>query len=277
VTDDQKVALTLAAMAMAKRHEKQATRKLLVAERTTLRGVREAARGIVDRVTAEAATSPAHLRLHIRHSIPALTLALTTAIEAGRRNARDGAIVDIQEAARVDVDTPDPSSSDHAYAYAAAASLAAVWGSAVLRNVDKATKNDLSVPFAVRQTMAALEPRMRRTAVTETAVAFNEERGAASLAIAEKRASNPQGGPYRASGRAPEPEDAAPPLVRIWSAILDLKVCVSCAEMAGTAVPLGAEFPGGDPPKHPFCRCTWVAIRLWTPISDAKRMWREAA
>jgi hypothetical protein len=32
--------------------------------------------------------------------------------------------------------------------------------------------------------------------------------------------------------------------------------CDECAEFEGTTVPIDEEFPDGDPPLHPNCRCT---------------------
>lgn len=37
----------------------------------------------------------------------------------------------------------------------------------------------------------------------------------------------------------------------------DEKLCPVCSELEGESVPVNDEFPGGDPPLHPNCRCTF--------------------
>lgn len=44
-----------------------------------------------------------------------------------------------------------------------------------------------------------------------------------------------------------------------WIVTDDDKLCPECAEMDGKTVPVTEEFPEGDPPLHPNCRCT-IAI-----------------
>lgn len=44
-----------------------------------------------------------------------------------------------------------------------------------------------------------------------------------------------------------------------WIVTDDDKLCPECAEMDGQTVPIGEDFPEGDPPLHPNCRCT-IAI-----------------
>ena len=40
-----------------------------------------------------------------------------------------------------------------------------------------------------------------------------------------------------------------------WMTHIDDRTCSYCLEMAGEQVPFGQEFPDGEPPVHPHCRC----------------------
>lgn len=44
-----------------------------------------------------------------------------------------------------------------------------------------------------------------------------------------------------------------------WITTPDELTCPDCAPMDGKTVPIGDDFPEGDPPLHPNCRCT-IAI-----------------
>lgn len=46
-----------------------------------------------------------------------------------------------------------------------------------------------------------------------------------------------------------------------WITTPDELLCPDCEAMDGEQVPLGDEFPDGDPPLHPSCRCTTVIGR----------------
>lgn len=41
-----------------------------------------------------------------------------------------------------------------------------------------------------------------------------------------------------------------------WITTPDELTCPECEPMDGKTVPLQSEFPEGDPPLHPNCRCT---------------------
>ena len=51
-----------------------------------------------------------------------------------------------------------------------------------------------------------------------------------------------------------------PSAIQEWSANLDGRVCTTCSSYDGFRVPLSAEFPEGDPPLHPSCRCDVLLI-----------------
>ncbi len=44
--------------------------------------------------------------------------------------------------------------------------------------------------------------------------------------------------------------------VRVWMATEDDRLCDECEPLDETEVEMDEEFPGGDPPLHPNCRCT---------------------
>lgn len=44
--------------------------------------------------------------------------------------------------------------------------------------------------------------------------------------------------------------------VKRWSTEFDARTCDECAPLDGETVPVLSDFPWGDPPLHPNCRCT---------------------
>jgi SPP1 gp7 family putative phage head morphogenesis protein len=46
---------------------------------------------------------------------------------------------------------------------------------------------------------------------------------------------------------------------REWVIAQD-EYCEDCESMSGMVVPIGGDFPGGDPPLHPNCRCDILPI-----------------
>jgi SPP1 gp7 family putative phage head morphogenesis protein len=43
---------------------------------------------------------------------------------------------------------------------------------------------------------------------------------------------------------------------KVWITTPDELLCPICEPLDGQTVPIGDEFPDGDPPAHPNCRCT---------------------
>ena len=78
--------------------------------------------------------------------------------------------------------------------------------------------------------------RLELGAATENADAFNGAR-AATLRTAD-----------------------AADLWKEWNAALDERSCYICEGAHGTVVRLHEDFPEGEPPIHPQCRCTWLAL-----------------
>lgn len=91
-------------------------------------------------------------------------------------------------------------------------------------------------PKAAAATAAASnEAALRRIATTETLRVFEEERRRTAEEFS------------RVSGTPVEKE---------WDATMDRRTCDTCAGLHGRVVPLAQEFPSGDPPLHPNCRCS---------------------
>ncbi len=78
---------------------------------------------------------------------------------------------------------------------------------------------------------------LNRTAVTESAEAFNHGRSVAAETIPDTRVT----------------------LLKVWDALLD--ACPICLLADGTIVGIKENFPQGTPGAvHPWCRCTWQAL-----------------
>lgn len=43
--------------------------------------------------------------------------------------------------------------------------------------------------------------------------------------------------------------------MKVWIVTPDDRLCPECEAMDGETVPVDEEFDGGDPPRHPNCRC----------------------
>ena len=52
-----------------------------------------------------------------------------------------------------------------------------------------------------------------------------------------------------------------------WATGVD-EVCDDCTSLEGQVVPIGEDFPGGDPPLHPNCRCDLLPVL--TAAGDAE-------
>lgn len=272
MTDEQKVAVAAAVLAVRAR-EKRAAKKLVRAETAMLRDVRKTVATHIDHATAGAVSGDSATD-GVRRSravMAAMVASLAITIADARKTSREAGAKDVEPEAEV---REDP--TDSARAFAAASSLAAAWGAIVMvqsRRVDDETSRG-TMARLVRQTMPLMESRVRRVAATESADAFNQGRGQAIEARAAvndnalARADAPiviPGGPYRTPDVASEPPVET--RIKVWCAILDMKVCPRCADMDGRTVREDESFPGGDPPLHPFCRCTFVVVP--TPLAGA--------
>jgi len=89
---------------------------------------------------------------------------------------------------------------------------------------------------------------LRRTAVTESAEAFNDGRSRAAEEVSKTRVE----------------------LLKVWDAQLDKRTCPICELADGTIVGIKESFSIGEPGAvHPWCRCTWQALTLGERDGDA--------
>ena len=86
-----------------------------------------------------------------------------------------------------------------------------------------------------RQAETAVQTRLRVIATNEAVRAFEEERR--ELAEAYARETEARG-------------------TKRWDAANDANTCDDCSSLGGTEIDLTDEFPDGDPPLHPNCRCS---------------------
>lgn len=100
---------------------------------------------------------------------------------------------------------------------------------------------------------ARLDSRLELDAAAETTDAFNDEyeRETHALYIKHERESRLYALP-----------------LKIWDATLDLRLCATCARLAGTVRPWGFDFPA-HMPAHPRCRCRVASVILATPTTTA--------
>lgn len=88
---------------------------------------------------------------------------------------------------------------------------------------------------AAANAAASTEASLRRIATTETLRVFEQERRRTAEEFS------------RVSGT---------PFEKEWDATMDRRTCDICAGLHRRVVPLAQEFPSGDPPLHPNCRCS---------------------
>lgn len=96
-------------------------------------------------------------------------------------------------------------------------------------------ENSQSVTLLKQQATAAIDNRLRQIAAFEAVRTFEEERRDAAEQIAD------------ASEQV---------MAKRWDASLDSLTCDTCAGLDGREAELDEEFPDGDPPLHPNCRCS---------------------
>lgn len=238
--------------------------------------------------------------------MPGMITTLAAALHKGRSTARDAARDDLAPHVHEDAVEAGNTDSDAPRAYAAAAGLVSAWGATALYKVG-AWNGKRPLAAEIQDTTALMDPRLARAAATEATHAFNETRGHVMVAHADvleglpaapprpmlpelptalaaregqgRRLSvvppaPPPQGPYR--GLSPVPPPGLRP-IKVWSAMLDGRVCKQCRDMHGTAVPVRDEFPGGDPPRHPFCRCIPIFIMTSATIEEIERAYEDLA
>jgi Phage Mu protein F like protein len=294
----------------AKEREKRVARTLILAERGTLRDARDVVRAHVDHAVASLARAAGsgqsedaqrrQASAQTRAVVAGLSLGLAHSLRRKRLEARalSRSILSqhLEEDGIALGDDVGHDPHDDAAAQASASAYAAAWGAAAILAIRKWSREpDKSLPAAIAKTVPATDGRLRRIAATETAGAFNGERADAAAEahdLLEARYEEPAAPGYT-SPEQPEQLGAGPyrgmviperreRLVKIWSAILDGRTCPECRRLNGTAVYADGEFPEGDPPIHPFCRCLPVVVLSSASLDEIERAWgdweeREAA
>lgn len=144
---------------------------------------------------------------------------------------------------------PEPGDSEHdsIAAGSAASSVSSRWATAALA-ATLAWEADPSgsLAYAIRRTAAGAAPQLETVAATEVSTAFNEEHDDGLEQLSEY--------PWSAG------------VFKVWSAILDGRVCNRCYEQDGQTVPVDKPWKdGASQPMHPRCRCMEVPLYIPKP------------
>jgi hypothetical protein len=129
---------------------------------------------------------------------------------------------------------------DDVAAHAAASSWSAAWATAATALVLSEEDPSRAPLTAARARAGSLE----RIAVTETASAFNDERGRVYADLAKS--------------------SLASEYFKVWNAVLDRRTCAFCFGKDGQVRALQESF-GETPPVHPYCRCVVEVVRVPRP------------
>jgi hypothetical protein len=246
-SESEKTALVAATAALLLHRERRSLRAMVRAERTALGVLRATVGPLVEQAAAAVGHAPAHDRERVALAVVRRTAgrmqgALERALAEVRRGARAAARRTVEDEFAAGAVTPLDGREEHdaAAAHAAAASLSAAWS----RAASAMTLADEPADDALRLAGRTLARRLERTAATETASAFNDER---------RRV-------YRDIARSPLADET----VKVWSAVLDRKTCPFCFGKDGQVRALHESF-GAVPPVHPNCRCIVEIVRIPRP------------
>jgi hypothetical protein len=178
----------------------------------------------------------------VRQQTPVLQADLHRDILLTRREARASGQKRLEEELERTLIATTLFATDDAAGVASSAVLAGAWAATALAAIGAdASLRELA------GLAKAIDGRVRRVAVTESAQAFNAERHALLIDLDLGRAN-----------REPFDEKGPPPpgMFKVWSAILDRVTCPRCFAADGQVVELHKPFKSGEsPPLHPFCRC----------------------
>ncbi len=217
------------------------------AERAALGVLRATVGPLVEHAATSVGHAPAYDRERVALAVVRRTAgrmqgALERAITEVRRAARVASRRTVEDAFAAGALSPLDGREEHdaAAAHGAAASLASAWN----RSASAMALGDEPADDALRMAGRVLDRRLERTAATETASAFNDER---------RRA-------YRDIARSPLADE----VVRVWSAVLDRKTCAFCFDKDGQVRGIHESF-GAVPPVHPNCRCIIEIVRIPHP------------
>jgi len=237
----------VAAAGLLLRRERRSLHALVRAERAALGALRAAASPLIEQAAAAVGHAPAYDRERIalgavRRTASRMQAALELAVAEVRRAARRASRRTVENEFAAGPLTPLDGREEHdiAAAHSAAASLASAWN----RSASAMAIGDEPADDALRLAGRTLTRRLERTAATETASAFNDER---------RRV-------YRDIARSPLANET----VKVWSAVLDRKTCAFCFGKDGQVRELHESF-GNWPPVHPNCRCLVEIVRIPRP------------
>ena len=149
-------------------------------------------------------------------------------------------------------------SDDDALAQAAALSLAGAWQGLAIASTAKAIRVETDVRRAIAETPVRIRPRIARIAATENAEAYSDEHLQALVDAMDFDRT------YRDGKFADAIEEE---LVRQWSALLDDRTCIECADQDGEVAEADGMYDSGLEPGfvHANCRCQDIII----PRADA--------
>lgn len=183
----------------------------------------------------------------VRRELPGLQSALHHETIVSRQNARHAGrerLVDELEQQLPSVE--DGWTDDDVGSLAASGSLAAAWASTALALI-AASSSDEKLPRTLSTLPGLVDGRVRRTAATEVAFAFNDERDQALTQFVQEYFGNPDE-PHK-------PHRPTPGMFKVWSAVLDGKTCPRCFGADGDTVEMHQSLKAGTPPLHAHCRC----------------------
>jgi hypothetical protein len=273
-------------VAVLAKRERKTARALLRAEKSTLRRLRTSVANANNALVAAVATAPVGraatiASTHVRANLPQLSIALHRDIVAASKGARKAGRAGLPSGDDASYFDEDADAEDEAAGASSGSSLASAWAVGAVATITS-WDGEGSLAQQVAGVRRAVDYRVQRTAATETARAFNDERGALIDELgdpvralddiqSDDRPSGPQikGDPYRtapdtsAQDDEIEATDEDPRVYKVWSAILDRRTCAVCGSLDGMTVPAGKPFmETADPPIHPLCRCIidYVAI-----------------
>lgn len=244
--------------------ERRTAKALLLAERATLGRYRKTIQRSNAVVVAAVAASDSvdiakrAAALVVRRETPAMQAALHHDTVLSASDAREAA----RQRLQAETKRPLPVAAsaahlDEAAAATSSASLASAWGGAVMAAA--AAWDDKSSPAReLTEIPKAVDGRARRTAATETARAFNDERGKL-IELLTEALSGGHGGDH------PGSPERRPGLYKVWSAVLDAVTCAYCFGADGEIAEPNASFKAGMIPAHPNCRCVVEHIVIPVP------------
>lgn len=234
------------------------------AERAALLRLRSVLREEHDSLIARLATAPEDAPRKAADSavglvstrLRSMSLALDGAVRAGRLDAKKASLAIFQRewalvqtevaqagyelplgvALHLGLDGPE----DEPRSHMAGGALASAWAHLVIASIYRWTSSPKgSLAKAAASAASSMEPRLLRTAATETGVAYQDARDDLLEDVLDKN----HGAVW------------LPLLQKRWDATLDKGTCATCRELDGEQVFWGLYFPGGEKPGYVHANC----------------------